>query len=99
MFNLKPGIEDSDRDDLFAQMMKLSEIPGVLTLSIGKVLQARDEGYREKISTEFSHALLVDFADEDGLETYQNEPYHVHVAAEIRKRVDSIKVTDFVTPA
>ena len=98
MLNLKPETPDSDREDLFGQIRKLSDIRSVKKLNIGEVLQPRDAAYRARMSADFQYVLLVDFADEEGLEIYQKDPYHVEVGLEIRKHASGLTVTDFVTP-
>ncbi len=50
------------------------------------------------MSSDFKYILLVDFEDEEGLEIYQKDPYHIEVGREIRKYASDLKVTDFVTP-
>jgi hypothetical protein len=97
MLNLKPEVEDAERQRLFARIRRLSEIGSVRRLAIGELLHPRDVEYRKRINTEFRYALLIDFADEAGLETYQRDPYHVEVGQEIRKCASELKVTDFVT--
>ena len=98
MLNLKPDTSNSDREDLFGQIRKLSDIRSVRRLTIGEVLQPRDAGYRARMSSEFQYVLLMDFADEEGLEIYQKDPFHVEVGQEIRKYASGLTVTDFVTP-
>ncbi len=98
MLNLKADTSDSDREDLFGQIRKLSDIRSVRRLAIGEVLQPRDAGYRARMSSEFQYVLLMDFADEEGLEIYQKDPFHVEVGQEIRKYASGLTVTDFVTP-
>ena len=99
LFNLKPEVEASDRDWLFGQMQALSKISSVKRLAINKLLQAREDWYRARISTDYQWALTVDFDDEDGLYVYQQHPDHVATAQEIRKRVSGTKVLDFVSIA
>ncbi len=98
MLNLKSDTADSDREDLFGKIRKLSDIRSVQRLTIGEVLQPRDGAYRARMSSDFQYVLLVDFADEEGLEIYQKDPYHVEVGLEIRKQASGLTVTDFVTP-
>ena len=43
--------------------------------------------------------LTMEFDNEDALYAYQQDPYHVSVAQEIRKRVSGIKAMDFVSAA
>jgi hypothetical protein len=97
MFNLNAATEESDREGLFGQIRGLSAIESVRSLAIGQVLKPRDEDYRARMSAEFQYALLIDFDDESGLETYQKDPYHIKVAGAIRARASRITVTDFVT--
>jgi Stress responsive A/B Barrel Domain len=96
LFNLKPEVEPSDRDWLFGQMQALSKIPGVKKLAVNKLLEAREDWYRSRISTDYQWGLFVEFDDEDGLYVYQQHPDHVVTAQEIRKRVSGTKVIDLV---
>ncbi len=98
LFDLKPEIGPDERDDLFGQLKKLSEIESVRTLAIGRLLEPSDPTYRDHMTSDYGYALLIDFDDEAGLYAYQKEPDHVGVAEEIRKRVSTIKVMDFWTP-
>lgn len=98
LFNLKPEIGPDERDHLFGQVQKLSEIESVRTLAIGKLLEPSDDTYRDHMTSDYGYALLIDFDDEAGLYAYQKEPYHVGVGQEIRKRVSTIKVMDFWPP-
>ena len=98
LLNLKPETSDADREALFGQVRKLSDISSVQRLTIGEVLQPRDAAYRARMSSDFRYVLLVEFADEEGLEIYQKDPFHVEVGQEIRKHASGIMVTDFVTP-
>jgi hypothetical protein len=95
LFNLKPELEPADREWLFGQMQSLSKISSVRRLAVAKLLEAREEWYRERIARDFGWALTMDFDDEDGLYVYQKDPQHVAVAQEIRKRVSAIKIIDF----
>jgi hypothetical protein len=95
LFNLKPEVEPADRDWLFRQMQGLAKIPSVRRLAVAKLLDAREEWYKPRIATDYAWSLSMDFDDEDGLYAYQQDPYHVTVAAEIRKRTTAAKVIDF----
>jgi hypothetical protein len=95
LFNLKPELEPSDRDWLFGQLYDLARIQSVRRLAISKLLEPREEWYKPRMSTEFSWALTMEFDNEDGLYAYQQDPGHVTVAQEIRKRVSAIRVMDF----
>lgn len=96
-FNLKPDLEPADREWLFGQIHGLSRIPVVTGLAIGKLLDPREEWYKPRMWAEFEWALTMEFENEDALYTYQQDPGHVTIAQEIRKRVSSIKVMDFVS--
>ena len=98
-FNLKPEVEDADREWLFGQMQGLSKIPSVKRLAVGRLLDAREEWYKARVATDFGWVLTVEFADEDGLYAYQKDPYHLALVPEIRNRVSGTKVVDFVSPA
>ena len=93
---MKPEITDSGRESLFEQIRGMSQISSVRRLSIAKLLEAREEWYRERIANDFHWAVMIDFDDEDGLYTYQHHPIHVNVAQEIRKRASGVKIVDFV---
>jgi hypothetical protein len=80
-------------------MSGLAKIPSVKQFAVGSLLNAREEWYRARVATDFGWALMAAFEDEDGLYAYQQDPYHVSVAQEIRKRVTGTKVVDFVSPA
>lgn len=96
LFKLKPEVTTAERDALFDQVQKLSEIAAVRSLAIGGLLSPSDPAYKDHMSSEFDHALLIEFDDEAGLYAYQKEPDHVTVGQEIRKHVSAIKVMDFV---
>jgi hypothetical protein len=95
LFNLKPEVDNADRDWLFAQIQGLAKISSVRTLAVGKLLDAREAWYKARIWADFAWALTVDFDDEAGLYVYQQDPVHLAVAAEIRQRVSTLKVLDF----
>jgi hypothetical protein len=97
MFNLKSEVDAADRDWLFGQMHSLGKLAGVKSLTVGKLLDARESWYKERINPEFGWALLAEFENEDALYSYQKDPKHVEVAAEIRKRVTGTRVVDFVS--
>src|SRR5688572_9434644 len=97
LFTLKPEIEDADREWLFGQMRGLAKLPMFRQLAVGKLLEPREEWYKARIAPDFGWAMSMEFDDEDSLYAYQKEPEHVAIAAEIRKRVSLIKVTDFVS--
>lgn len=98
LFSLRPGIGDAEREDLFASIRGLGKIPAVRRIEASRLLEPREPAYRDHMSSDFDCALLADFDDEDGLYAYQKDPSHVRVAGEIRQRVSSIKVFDFVIP-
>src|SRR5437868_2294930 len=97
IFNFKPEINQTDREWLFSQMYGLARIPSVRQFAVGKLLEPREEWYKARLWTDFSWALTVEFDDEAGLYAYQQDPIHVAVAQEIRKRVSGAKVMDFVS--
>jgi hypothetical protein len=99
LFNLKAEIELSDREWLFVQILGLSKIPSVRRLADGKLLDPREDWYKPRMATDFGWALTMEFENEDELYMYQQDPSHVTVAQEIRKRVTNIKVMDFVSLA
>ena len=98
-FNLKPEIEKSDRDWLFAQIQGLSKITGAKRMAISRLLEPREEWYKDRVSKDYGWALTMEFDDEDGLYAYQQHPEHVKVAQEIRNRVSGFKVVDVVSVA
>ena len=98
LFNLKPEIESADREWLFSQIHGLGNIPSVKHLFLGKLLEPREAWYKPRMATDFQWGFSMDFEDEDALYAYQTDSYHVTVAQEIRKRVNGIKVMDFVSP-
>jgi hypothetical protein len=97
LFGLKPEVETKERDALFEQIEKLSDIDSVRRLAIGSLLDPTDPAYRDHMSRDYQYALLIEFDDEAGLYAYQKEPYHVGVGKEIRKHVSAITVMDFLT--
>ena len=97
LFNLNPGIENADRECLFGQIHGLAKVSSVKRLSLGKLLEPREDWYKPRLATDFTWCLSMEFENEDGLYAYQTDPYHVTVAQEIRKRVTIIKVMDFVS--
>ena len=97
LMDIKPDIEASDREGLFEQIRGMSQISSVRRLAIGKLLEPRENWYKERIAKDFGWALIVEFDDEDGLYVYQRHPIHVTVAQEIRKRVNAVKIVDFVS--
>ena len=97
-FNLKPEIEASDREWLFSQIKGLGAIPVVKKLAIGKLLDPREEWYQPRLTREYEWSLSMQFDSEADLYTYQKNPDHETVAAEIRKRVSgSPRIADFVS--
>ena len=94
--NMKPEVTDSARESLFEQIRGLSQISSVRRLEIGKLLDAREDWYKERIAKDFGWALIIEFDDEDGLYTYQHHPIHVTVAPEIRRHASGVKIVDFV---
>src|SRR5947209_5731605 len=99
LFNLKPEVEPSDRDWLFGQMRSLAKLSTVRNLAVSKLLEPREEWYKPRVSTEFGWALSMEFDNEDALYAYQQDPVHLNVAQEIRKRTANVKVVDFVSLA
>jgi len=97
MFNLKPELEPAEREWLFGQIHSLAKLPMVRGLSLGKLLDAREDWYKARVNTEFGWALSMDFENEDSLYAYQKDPKHIETAAEIRKRVTGTRVVDFVS--
>jgi hypothetical protein len=97
LFNLKPELEPSDCEWLFGQMNNLSRIHSVRRLTVSKLLEPREEWYKPRMACDYAWALTMEFENEDGLYAYQQDPNHVTVAQEIRKRVSAIKVMDFVS--
>ncbi len=97
LFSLKPEVETNERDVLFEQIEKLSDIGSVRRLAIGSLLDPKDPAYRDHMSRDYEYALLIEFDDEEGLYAYQKEPYHVEVGKEIRRHVNAITVMDFTT--
>src|SRR5690349_19972540 len=97
LFNLKPEVDDADRDWLFAQMQGNAKISSVSTLAVGKLLDAREDWYKSRLWTDFAWALTVDFDDEADLYVYQQDPVHIAVAGEIRRRVSTLKVLDLAS--
>jgi len=98
-FNLKPELEPADREWLFGQIQGLSKIASVRRLAAGKLLDPREEWYKPRVATDYEWALTMEFDNEDALYDYQQNPQHVTVAQEIRKRVTGVKVMDFVSLA
>ena len=49
------------------------------------------------MAADYGWALTMEFENEDALYAYQQDPYHVSVAQEIRKRVTAVKGMDFVS--
>jgi hypothetical protein len=49
------------------------------------------------MATDFDWCLSMEFDDDAGLYAYQQDPHHMTVAQEIRKRVSTVKVLDFVS--
>ena len=97
MFNLKPEIEPPEREWLFVQIQSLAKLPTVRGLSLGKLLDAREDWYKARVNTEYGWALSMDFENEDALYTYQQDSKHVEIAQEIRKRATATRVVDFVS--
>jgi hypothetical protein len=97
-FNLKPEIQVSDREWLFAQIKGLAKMPVVKRLAIGKLLDPREEWYQPRLTREYEWSLSIEFESEADLYTYQKHPVHETVAAEIRNRVSgSPRIVDFVS--
>lgn len=97
LFNLKTEIEAADREWLIGQIQSIAGISAVKQFAFGKLLDPREEWYKPRMAADYGWALTMEFDNEDALYTYQTDPHHVTIAAEIRKRVAGIKVMDFVT--
>ena len=95
-FNFKPELEESERVWILDRMRGLSKLPPVHHLVVGKLLEPKEDWYKQRICTDYAWTITLDFEDEAGLYAYQTDPYHVTVAQEIRQRVTVIKVSDFV---
>ncbi|HSU87658.1 MAG TPA: Dabb family protein [Terriglobia bacterium] len=96
MFNLKPELEPPEQEWLFGQIRSLATLPMVRGLSLGRLLDAREDWYKARVNTEYGWALSMDFENEDALYAYQKDPKHVEIAQEIRKRATGTRVVDFV---
>jgi len=97
LFNLKPDLNESEREWLFGQIRGIAKVPSVRRMSFGRLLEPREDWYRPRMSADFDWAVTMEFGDEAGLYAYQADPYHMTVAQEIRKRVTLIRVSDFVS--
>src|SRR5688572_30780416 len=97
IFNLKPDLDNAEREWIFGQIQAISRIPAVKRFFFGKLLEPREGWYKPRLTTEYSWSLSMEFDNEDDLYAYQMDSFHVSVAQEIRKRVSSIKVMDFVS--
>ena len=96
-FNLKSELGPADQKWLFGQMESLARIPSVKHLSIGRLLNPQEDWYKPRMCTDYGWAVTMEFEAEDGLYAYQQDPHHVTVAEEVRQRVSTIKVMDFVS--
>src|SRR5437868_2291055 len=97
LFRFKPQIDSADREWLFGQIQRLAKIATVTRLHVGRLLEPRAEWYNARMATDDTWALTMEFDNEEALYAYQQDPYHVTVAQEIRKRVSVIKGMDFVS--
>ena len=97
LFDFKAEVQPSDRDWLLSQARKLTGIDSVRRLSVGKLLDPREEWYRRRMAADYPYALSVEFDDEDGLYVYQKDPFHVTFAQELRSRASAVRVMDFVS--
>jgi len=97
LFNLKPELEAGDREWLFGQIQSLAKIAAVKRMAVGRLLDPREDWYKAKMAADYGWALTMEFENEDALYAYQQDPYHVSVAQEIRKRVTAVKGMDFVS--
>jgi hypothetical protein len=59
--------------ELFAQLSRLGELPGVLDFALGRNVGSRSRG--------FDICMRVTFADEAALDAYEKHPVHLDVVA------------------
>ena len=97
LFSFKPDLDPADREWIIGQVQGIRRIPSVRNFAFGRLLEPAEEWYKPRMCTDYDLCVTLEFDDEAGLYAYQNDPYHVVVAQEVRKRVTAIKVSDFVT--
>ena len=74
----KPTVSESQATSALNQLSKLkAEIPSMTNLSFGKhcSIQSLNKGY--------THALVMQFADQAGRDAYVNHPEHQRIASEV----------------
>jgi hypothetical protein len=96
LFNLKPELDGADREWLFEQLHGLARIASVKSLTLNRLLDPKEDWYKPRLWTDWSWALTMQFENEDGLYAFQTDPHHLGIAQEIRKRLSTVKVMDFV---
>jgi hypothetical protein len=97
LFTFRDDVSEEDENYILGQAEKLADIASVRRLEVGTLLDPTHEAYKQRMWSDFKHALLIDFDDEAGLDAYQTDSFHVGFAKAIRERTADIKVVDFVT--
>lgn len=90
LIRLKSGLGDTAGAELLEQAKKLlAPIPAVRNLRLGR-------GLGKKAELDYPYALVMEFEDEDALESYQVHPDHQKFVREVVGPVqDDKKVFDY----
>lgn len=78
LIRFQPGIADAQIDALFAELALIKgKIPGLLDITSGKSESP------EQMERGYMHGFVVDFADWDALQAYQDHPEHQALGAKL----------------
>ena len=89
LFKFKPTISKDEIAKITEDLKGLKgQIDGLIDLSVGENFSARSKG--------FDTGLVVRFADEKALATYQEHPEHVRILNEkLRPNLDDVIAVDY----
>ena len=86
-FKYKPDVIEARRDEHRDRLSTLADIPGIVSLRVGRdVVQS---------ARSYDTGLAVEFTDRAALDAYQKNPLHVPVAQFGASLCDSIVSADF----
>jgi stress responsive alpha/beta barrel protein len=95
LFRLNPGLPEDARDALAAALARAThEIPSIRRARIGsRVTMGR--AYEQLMTTDYSFAAVLEFADRDELQTYLDHPAHEQLAQRFYASVGEALTYDF----
>lgn len=87
VFRPAPGLSAEDERELFDQLRRLAQVPGVVGFALGANVGARSRG--------FDICLRVTFEDSAALDAYEAHPLHLEVVAYNRQVTTEHLCVDF----